>query len=150
MKTTITKKEVAKRTAKIVGEKIYLTEKIIDGVFAALREFMGETNPEIRIEIRGFGVFEVRTIKTKPKARQQLGLKARNGFKIGTRRRAAPNPLQEVREKLDSLFKPEEGQRWLYAPNAMFEGRRPIDLITHGEADRIMQILVRIEQGIHN
>ena len=150
MKTMITKKEVAKRAAKIVGEKIYLTEKIVDGVFTALRELMGETNPEIRIEIRDFGVFEVRTIKTKPKARQQLSLKVKNEFKIGTPRSAALESLKEVRKKLSSLFKPEEGQRWLYAPNAMFEGRRPIDLITHGEANRIMQILVRIEQGIHN
>lgn len=69
MKTTITKKDVAKRTAKIVGEKIYLTEKVVDGVFTALREFMEEANPEIRIEIRDFGVFEVKTTKPKPKAR---------------------------------------------------------------------------------
>jgi integration host factor subunit beta len=69
MKRTITKKDVAKRTAKIVGEKIYLTEKIVDGVFTALREFMSEADPEVRIEIRDFGVFEVKTTKPKPKAR---------------------------------------------------------------------------------
>ncbi|MEK7727038.1 MAG: HU family DNA-binding protein [candidate division KSB1 bacterium] len=69
MKTTITKKDVAKRTAKIIGEKIYLTERIVDGVFTALREFMEEANPEIRIEVRDFGVFEVKTTKAKPKAR---------------------------------------------------------------------------------
>jgi integration host factor subunit beta len=38
-------------------------------VFTALREFMEEANPEIRIEIRDFGVFEVKTTKPKPKAR---------------------------------------------------------------------------------
>lgn len=69
MKTTITKKDVAKRTARITNEKIYLTEKVVDGVFQALREFMEEANPEIRIEIRDFGVFEVKTTKPKPKAR---------------------------------------------------------------------------------
>ena len=68
-KTTITKKDVSKRTAKIVGEKIYLTEKVVDGVFQALREFMTEANPEVRIEIRDFGVFEVKKTKPKPKAR---------------------------------------------------------------------------------
>ena len=68
-KTTITKKDVSKRTAKIVGEKIYLTEKVVDGVFQALREFMSEANPEVRIEIRDFGVFEVKKTKAKPKAR---------------------------------------------------------------------------------
>jgi integration host factor subunit beta len=68
-KTTITKKDVSKRTAKIVNEKIYLTEKVVDGVFQALREFMSEANPEVRIEIRDFGVFEVKKTKPKPKAR---------------------------------------------------------------------------------
>ena len=66
---TITKKDVAKRTAKLVGERIYITEKIVDGVFTALRQFMSEANPEVRIEIRDFGVFEVKKTKPKPKAR---------------------------------------------------------------------------------
>ena len=69
MKKTITKKDVAKRTAKIVGEKIYLAERIVEGVFISLREFMAEADPEVRIEIRDFGVFEVKTTKPKPKAR---------------------------------------------------------------------------------
>lgn len=69
MKKTITKKDVAKRTAQIVKEKIYMTERVVDGVFTALREFMEEADPEIRIEIRDFGVFEVKTTKPKPKAR---------------------------------------------------------------------------------
>lgn len=68
-KVTVTKKDVSKRTAKIVEEKIYLTEKIVDGVFQALREIMSEANPEVRIEIRDFGVFEVKKTKPKPKAR---------------------------------------------------------------------------------
>jgi len=66
---TITKKDVAKRTAKNANERIYITEKIVDGVFTALREFMAEADPEVRIEIRDFGVFEVKKTKPKPKAR---------------------------------------------------------------------------------
>ena len=66
---TITKKDVAKRTAKLVGERIYITEKIVDGVFNAIRQFMADANPEIRIEISDFGVFEVKKTKPKPKAR---------------------------------------------------------------------------------
>ena len=68
-KKTITKRDVVKRTAKIVGEKQYLTEKVVDGTFQALRELMLEANPEIRIEIRDFGVLEVKKAKAKPKAR---------------------------------------------------------------------------------
>jgi len=66
---TITKKEVAKRTAKIVDEKINFADKIVDGVFTALRQIMSEADPELRIEIRDFGVFEVKKTKPKPKAR---------------------------------------------------------------------------------
>jgi len=66
---TITKKEVSKRTARIIGEKIYFTEKVVDGLFQALREYMSEANPEARIEIRDFGVLEVKKTKPKPKAR---------------------------------------------------------------------------------
>ena len=68
-KRTIAKKDVSKRTAQIAGEKIYVTEKIVDGVFQALREFISEANPEVRIEIRDFGVLEVKKTKAKPKAR---------------------------------------------------------------------------------
>ena len=66
---TITKKDIAKRTAQLLGEKIYTTEKVVDSVFASLREIMAEANPEVRIEIRDFGVFEVKKTKPKPKAR---------------------------------------------------------------------------------
>lgn len=66
---TITKKDVAKRTADMVDERIYVTEKIVDGVFTTLRKFMEEADPEVRIEIRDFGVFEVKKTKPKPKAR---------------------------------------------------------------------------------
>jgi integration host factor subunit beta len=68
-KRTITKKDVSKRTAIIIGDKISSTEKIVDGVFQAIRDFISEANPEVRIEIRGFGVFEVKKTKAKPKAR---------------------------------------------------------------------------------
>jgi integration host factor subunit beta len=66
---TVTKKDVAKRTAKMLDEKIYTTEKFVDAIFTVLREILAEANPEVRIEIRDFGVFEVKKTKPKPKAR---------------------------------------------------------------------------------
>jgi integration host factor subunit beta len=67
--TTVTKKEVSKRVAKMLGRKIYVTEEYVNAVFQALREILSEADPEIRIEIRDFGVFEVKQTKPKPKAR---------------------------------------------------------------------------------
>ncbi len=66
---TVTKKEVAKRVAKKLGQKIYITEEFVNAVFTSLREILSEADPEIRIEIRDFGVFEVKQTKPKPKAR---------------------------------------------------------------------------------
>jgi uncharacterized protein (DUF2384 family) len=54
-----------------------------------------------------------------------------------------------ILKKLDSVFRPSEGRRWLTTPLDIFEGDRPIDLIARGEGERVMQMLVRIEEGIH-
>jgi len=69
MKTTITKRDIAKRVARKVDEKFPLAEKVVSALFTILREVMAEADPEVRIEIRDFGVFEVKTTKAKPKAR---------------------------------------------------------------------------------
>jgi len=69
MKKTVTKRDIAKRVAKKIDEKLPLTEKVVSALFTTLREVMAEANPEVRIEIRDFGVFEVKTTKAKPKAR---------------------------------------------------------------------------------
>lgn len=69
MRKTVTKRDIAKRVAKKIDEKLPLTEKVVSNLFTALREVMAEANPEVRIEIRDFGVFEVKTTKAKPKAR---------------------------------------------------------------------------------
>ena len=66
---TYTKRDVARRSARRLGLKIYMVEEIVDGVFTTLREMMSESSPQIRIEIRNFGVFEVKPTKAKPKAR---------------------------------------------------------------------------------
>lgn len=66
---TITKKELSNRIAHLSGEKHYITENIVDGIFSSLRDIMTKTDDELRIEIRDFGVFEVKKIKPRHKAR---------------------------------------------------------------------------------
>jgi hypothetical protein len=82
-------------------------------------------------------------------SKDRLMAKASDTPEIGRRPSSALDPLELVREKLNSLVKPEEGQRWLYAPNKIFEGRRPIDLINDGEAVRVIEILECLEEGSH-
>jgi integration host factor subunit beta len=66
---TYTKKDVAKRVAELRDEKVYVAEQWTDTIFSALRDIMMKANPELRIEVRDFGVFEVKLTKSKPKAR---------------------------------------------------------------------------------
>jgi integration host factor subunit beta len=66
---TYTKKDVAKRVARSRSRKLADADKWVDQVFVALREIMMEARPELRIEIRDFGVFEIKRTKSKPKAR---------------------------------------------------------------------------------
>lgn len=58
--------------------------------------------------------------------------------------------LRSIKESLEALFKPEEIRRWLHTPKSMFAGRTPIEIIVKGESDRILEILARLEEGIHN
>ncbi len=69
MKTTMTKRNIANRVARQVDEKLPFAEKAVSALFTILREVMAEADPNVRIEIRGFGVNEIKTTKEKPKAR---------------------------------------------------------------------------------
>ena len=100
---TVTKKDVAKQTAQLLNEKIYTTENIIDGVFKSLRDIMTGAEDEVRIEIRNFGVFEVK--KTNPKSRarnprtgETIHVPARKKvhFKVGRKlKNVLKKPLKE-------------------------------------------------------
>ena len=62
----------------------------------------------------------------------------------------AVKDLQSIKESLEALFEPKEIRRWLHTPKSMFAGKTPIEIIAKGEADRILEILTRLEEGIHN
>ena len=101
---TITKKDIAKRTALMVNGRVYHVERVINAVFDSLREFMAEADPEIRIEIRDFGVFEVKITKAKPKARNpktgeiiHVPVRRKTHFKAGKLlKETLKKPLEEV------------------------------------------------------
>ena len=62
---TLTKKDVARRVSEIVGQPIYKCEPWVGAVIDALGQLLMEADPEVRIELRDFGVFEVRTRKAR-------------------------------------------------------------------------------------
>lgn len=63
---TTTKKDLALEVAKGTGCKKSLASKMVDSIFNAMRESLINGD---RIEIRGFGVFQVKGTKPKPAAR---------------------------------------------------------------------------------
>ena len=66
---TFTRKDIEdKLDDKLIGKK--LTQKlIVDSMIESIRELLMEADPVARIEIRDFGVFEIKKTKPKPKAR---------------------------------------------------------------------------------
>ncbi len=63
---TTTKKDLAVKIAKDTGCKKSLASKMVDSMFSAMRDSLITGD---RIEIRGFGVFQVKDTKPKPAAR---------------------------------------------------------------------------------
>ncbi|MBV6478036.1 MAG: Integration host factor subunit alpha [Ignavibacteria bacterium] len=66
---TFTRKDIEEiLVEKLLGKR--LTQKlIVDSFIDSLRELIMRADPLIRIELRDFGVFEVKKTKPKPKAR---------------------------------------------------------------------------------
>ncbi len=63
---TITKKDLALLVSQSTGCKKNLAAKMVDSLFVAMRDSLIRGN---RIEIRGFGVFQVKDTRPKPAAR---------------------------------------------------------------------------------
>lgn len=68
-RVTFTKKDVTRRVALKLDVPVSQMKVTVDAVFEALREIMSEDHRSLRIEIRNFGVFEVKPTKAKPQAR---------------------------------------------------------------------------------
>ena len=66
---TYTKKDIIRKVALAGSENLNVSAKWIERVFTAVRDIMMSADPGLRIEIRDFGVFEVKPTRSKPKAR---------------------------------------------------------------------------------
>lgn len=66
---TFTKKDIVKKVAKQTRSSYEQTAPYVDQIFTTMREMMSTEYDNIRIEVRNFGVFEVKPTKAKPRAR---------------------------------------------------------------------------------
>lgn len=96
---TLTKKDVARRVSEIMDEPIYKSEPWVKAIITALGDLMMEADPEVRIELRDFGVFEVKKTKAKPKARNP---KTNETVFIPSRRKTHFKPSKRLKEVLQT------------------------------------------------
>ena len=101
---TTTKKELALKVSRETGCKKNLASKMVDTVFEAMRISLIEGN---RIEIRGFGVFQVKETRPKPAARNP-----RTGqiIYVPARRKTHFRPGKLLKEELHRPTQPEGDQ----------------------------------------
>lgn len=99
---TLTKKDVARRVADLMDEPIYKSEPWVSAVISAIGDLMLEADPEVRIELRDFGVFEVKKTKAKPKARNP---KTNETVFIPSRRKTHFKPSKRLKEVLQTPLK---------------------------------------------
>jgi transcriptional regulator with XRE-family HTH domain len=51
--------------------------------------------------------------------------------------------------ELAELYQPQEAHFWLFAPNKVFHGERPVDLIERGETERVLQLIAQLKDGAY-
>jgi len=66
---TYTKRDLTRRVAEKLGVPNSQMVEPVNAVFNSVRELLSQDEPKIRIEIRNFGVLEVKPTKAKPQAR---------------------------------------------------------------------------------
>jgi integration host factor subunit beta len=94
---TFIKKDVVERVASRSQERPDTVAKVVNDTFTVLREIMSGNEPELRIEIRDFGVFEVKKTKPKPKARNP---KTNEIIYVAARRKTHFKPGKLLKESL--------------------------------------------------
>ncbi len=94
---TLTKKDVARRVSELVNEPIYKCEPWVASVIGTIGDLMMEASPEVRIELRNFGVFEVKKTRAKPKARNP---KTNETVFIPSRRKTHFKPSKRIKAVL--------------------------------------------------
>ena len=101
---TFTKRDVVQRVAEKLDVPVSQMKQPVDAVFEVLREIMSQDHILLRVEIRNFGVFEVKPTKAKPRARNP---RTNEEVYVPPRRKSHFKPgrlLREVlREPLENL-----------------------------------------------
>jgi len=91
---TVTKKDLSLEVAKMIGCKKGMAAKLVDSLFKAMGQSLVQGK---KIEVRGFGVFEVKSTKPKPAARNP---KTGQIIYVPARRKTHFKPGKSLKQKL--------------------------------------------------
>ncbi len=94
---TYTKKDVTQRVDEKMDMPLYHMKAPVDAVFEVLREIMSQDLPKLRVEIRNFGVFEIKPTKAKPRARNP---RTNEEVYVPPRRKSHFKPGRKLRQVL--------------------------------------------------
>ena len=101
---TYTKKDVTQRVAEKLNMPVSQMKSSVDAVFETLREIMSQDHRRMRVEIRNFGVFEVKPTKAKPRARNP---RTNEEVYVPPRRKSHFRPGRLLKQVLRQPLEPE-------------------------------------------
>ena len=101
---TYTKKDVTQRVAEKLNRPVSQMKSSVDAVFETLREIMSQDHRRMRVEIRNFGVFEVKPTKAKPRARNP---RTNEEVYVPPRRKSHFKPGRLLKQVLRQPLEPE-------------------------------------------
>ncbi len=94
---TRVKKDIAAQVAARTGARIGEAHRWVNEVIEVMGDMLIDADPEVRIELRGFGVFEVKRTRPKPNARNP---KTNEIVYIPGRRKTHFRPGKRIRDRL--------------------------------------------------
>ncbi|MFA6234778.1 MAG: HU family DNA-binding protein [Bacteroidota bacterium] len=107
---TLTRKDIAKNVAGQLAVRIQDADHMVDTVLTAIRELLMNADPEVRLEVRDFGVFEVKLTKAKPRARNP---KTGDKVYVPPRRKSHFRPSKLLKAFLTTPLSPQAEARLL-------------------------------------
>ncbi len=57
--------------------------------------------------------------------------------------------LEYIVEQLSDIYEPSEARLWLFSPQKLFNGQRPVDLIQNRKTEEIMGALDQLRDGVY-
>jgi len=56
--------------------------------------------------------------------------------------------LERLTKALSEVIRPDSLGKWLQSPNAAFDGLKPLEVIEHGEIDRLWEMIYFLRSGV--